>query len=327
MQAFIMAVTDCRTYIPIALLIFAQIFFYLPLAMFRNIHKLSGTALIADAFILIGIIYIAYLEIGHLNTYGLGDIKLFNETKFPLLIGTAVFAFEGVGLVIPITEAMREPEKFPKVLSAVMIFVALLFASAGALSYATFGSDIQTVVLVNLPQDDRFVNVVQFLYSVAIMLSTPLQLFPAVRIMEQGIFSTSGKYSNRVKWQKNSFRSLTVLGCSLVSWAGARDLDKFVSLVGSTACVPLCFCYPALLHYRACAQTRWEKAIDITLVTFGVITAVYTGVQTVSLGRSARSAFTDARIRRLTCSHTPRLARRRSLGDALCHRDARFDDR
>jgi len=44
---------------------------------------------------------------------------------------TAVFSFEGVGLVIPITEAMKEPERFPAVLSAVMVFVALLFGGAG----------------------------------------------------------------------------------------------------------------------------------------------------------------------------------------------------
>lgn len=113
------------------------------------------------------------------------------------------------------------------------------------------------------------------------MLSTPLQLFPAVRIMEQGIFSKSGKYSNRVKWQKNIFRSLSVLGCAIISWAGARDLDKFVSLIGSTACVPLCFCYPAMLHYKACAKTRKAKVIDGALIFFGATMAVYTSIQTV----------------------------------------------
>lgn len=280
--AFILAVTDCRVYIPVALMIFSQILVYLPLAMFRNIHKLSGTALVADAFILIGIVYIFSEEIIQLKNHGLGDIVLFNEKNFPLLIGTAVFSFEGVGLVIPITEAMKEPERFPAVLSGVMIFVALLFGGAGALGYAAYGKDISTVVLVNLPQENRFVNVVQFLYSIAIMLSTPLQLFPAVRIMEQGIFDVkSGKYSNRVKWQKNIFRSLTVLGCALISWAGARDLDKFVSLIGSSACVPLCFCYPPLLHLKAVAKTRKARALDITLITFGVVMAVYTTVQTV----------------------------------------------
>lgn len=153
--AFILAVTDCRVYIPVALMIFAQIAVYLPLAMFRNIQKLSGTALVADAFILIGIVYIFSQEIIQLKNHGLGEIVLFNKQNFPLLIGwvvpkrppvivaldipltpvaslsTAVFSFEGVGLVIPITEAMKEPERFPGVLSGVMVLVALLFGGAG----------------------------------------------------------------------------------------------------------------------------------------------------------------------------------------------------
>lgn len=86
-QAFVLAVSNCKMYIPIAVLIFGQIIFYLPLAMFRDIHKLSGTALVADAFILIGIVYIVYLEVGHLHSFGLGDIVLFNKHSFPLLVG------------------------------------------------------------------------------------------------------------------------------------------------------------------------------------------------------------------------------------------------
>jgi proton-coupled amino acid transporter len=54
LQAFILAVSDCRTYISIKYLILAQLAVFLPLAMIRNLAKLSGTALIADAFILIG---------------------------------------------------------------------------------------------------------------------------------------------------------------------------------------------------------------------------------------------------------------------------------
>lgn len=72
--------------------------------------------------------------------------------------------------LIPITEAMKEPHKFPKVLTFVMIGVALLFAGFGIMGYAAYGSDIQTVVIVNLPQDKKFVQVVQFLYTIAIVL-------------------------------------------------------------------------------------------------------------------------------------------------------------
>lgn len=118
---------------------------------------------------------------------------------------------------------------------------AVLFAGAGVLSYAAYGSHVKTVVISNLPQDRKFVHAVQFLYSLAILLSTPLQLFPAVRIMENGLFVKSGKKNSKVKWQKNVFRAATVVGCMMLSWLGSDDLDKFVSFIGSFACIPLCF--------------------------------------------------------------------------------------
>lgn len=128
----------------------------------------------------------------------------------------------------------------------------VLFAGAGVLSYLAYGSKVQTVIILNLPQDQKFVQVVcnppavfmhlltfsiqvQFLYSMAILLSIPLQLFPAVRIMENGLFTRSGKLDPRVKWQKNAFRCVVVGGCTLISWLGAADLDKFVAFVGSFA--------------------------------------------------------------------------------------------
>lgn len=55
--------------------------------MIRNIQKLSGTALIADAFILFGLVYIFSNEIAVLADNGLADVKWFNAQDFPLLIG------------------------------------------------------------------------------------------------------------------------------------------------------------------------------------------------------------------------------------------------
>ena len=48
--------------------------------------------------------------------------------------------------------------------------------------------------------------------------------------------------------------------------------------------VPLCYVYPPILHYKACARTRREKAADIALMTFGVVAAVYTTAQTIKVG-------------------------------------------
>ncbi|KAI0067192.1 hypothetical protein BV25DRAFT_1795537 [Artomyces pyxidatus] len=283
LQAFVMAATRCATLIPVQYLILMQLVIFLPLALIRSLAKLSTTALVADAFILAGLVYIFSSEVAVIADRGIAKVALFNPRDFPLLIGTAVFSFEGIGLVIPITDSMREPHKFPAVLSGVMIFLLVLFGGAGALSYLAFGAEIQTVVIVNLDASSRLTQAVQFLYSLAILLSVPLQLFPAVRIMENGLFTSSGKADPKIKWQKNAFRFCVVMGCTMLSWAGAADLDKFVAFVGSFACVPLCFVYPAMLHYKACAHTRRQKIADIALGVFGMIAAFYTTFQTVLL--------------------------------------------
>lgn len=248
LQAFILAVSRCRTLIDIKFMVLMQLIIFLPLSLIRDITKLGGTALVADVFIMGGLIYLYYFDITTLADNGVSDIIEFNSRDWTLFIGTAIFTFEGIGLILPIQESMKKPKKFPKVLAIVMVIITVLFVSMGATSYAAFGSSTRTVVLLNLPQDDKFVNAVQFLYSLAILLSTPLQLFPAIRILENELFTRSGKYNAWIKWQKNVFRFIIVIGCALLAWGGAGDLDKFVALVGSFACVPLVYVYPVSTH-------------------------------------------------------------------------------
>ncbi|TAQ87866.1 hypothetical protein B7494_g3828 [Chlorociboria aeruginascens] len=245
LQAFVLAVSDCKTWIDIKWMILMQMAVFLPFSLLRDISKLGITALIADAFILIGLIYLYYYDILTIvRQHGMSDIINFNPKDWTLFIGTAIFTFEGIGLIIPIQESMMNPKKFPPVLGGVMIIISVVFISMGALSYAAYGSATETVVLLNLPQDDKMVNGVQFLYSLAILLSTPLQIFPAIRITENELFTRSGKYNPYIKWQKNSFRFFVVILCAGIAWVGANDLDKFVALVGSFACVPLVYIYP-----------------------------------------------------------------------------------
>lgn len=248
LQAFILAVSNCRTWIDIKFMVLMQLVIFLPLSLIRDISKLAATALIADFLILLGLVYLYYYNILTIVTnHGVSDIVNFNSRDWTLFIGTAIFTFEGIGLIIPIQESMKNPKKFPPVLGGVMIVITIIFVSMGALSYAAYGSSTKTVVLLNLPQDDKFVNAVQFLYSLAILLSTPLQLFPAIRIAENELFTRSGKYNPYIKWQKNIFRFFLVMVCALIAWGGAGDLDKFVALVGSFACVPLVYVYPVSL--------------------------------------------------------------------------------
>lgn len=248
LQAFILAVSKCRTYIPIGYIILMQMVIFLPFSLLRKINAFKGAALVAELFIVVGLIVLYYYDVSAIVSAGLADIALFNRNDWTLFIGTAIFTFEGIGLIIPIQEGMKDPSKLPRVLGLVMVIITVVFTSMGALSYAAFGSATKTVIISNLPQDNKVVNAVQFLYSLAIMLSTPLQIHPAIDILSLKIWERSGKNDLRLKWKKNIFRFGMVVLCALIAWVGANDLDKFVALVGSFACVPLVYIYPVSKH-------------------------------------------------------------------------------
>lgn len=75
----------------------------------------------------------------------------------PLFFGTAIFAFEGIALVLPLKNAMKKPKLFARpsgVLNVGMIFVASLFILMGFVSYWKWGEGVAGTVTVNLPETD-----------------------------------------------------------------------------------------------------------------------------------------------------------------------------
>ncbi|KAF8849108.1 hypothetical protein BDZ45DRAFT_680763 [Acephala macrosclerotiorum] len=270
--------------ISIKTLIAIQVLVLVPLAFIRNISKLGGVALLADLFILLGLGYIYYFDISSIAKLGVNDtVQLFNPRDFTLTIGSAIFTFEGIGLILPIQSSMKQPEKFERLLYIVMLIITIVFASVGALSYMTFGETTTVEIISNLPQDSKVVNAVQFLYSLAVLAGDPVQLFPAMRIVENSLFGhRSGKRDPTTKWRKNAFRTSIVILCGVVSALGAADLDKFVALIGSFACVPLVYIYPAFLHFKGVAEHKYVKMGDVLLMSVGLVAMIYTTAVTIA---------------------------------------------
>jgi solute carrier family 36 (proton-coupled amino acid transporter) len=244
--SFFLAVSKGSTPLSTNALIAIQLAMLIPLAIIRNISKLGPAALLADVCILVDLTYIWYYDISTIASHGLSKtVELFNPHHFTLTVGSAIFTFEGIGLLLPIQLSMREPEEFRRLLYIVMFLIAIIFTSVGALCYAVFGSKTQTEVISNFPQSSKLVNAVQFLYSLAVLVGT-------------------------------------VLVCGVIAALGANDLDKFVALIGSFACVPLVYIHPALLHYRGTAESRLVAVGDILLMVVGLGAMMYTTSITLS---------------------------------------------
>ena len=91
------------------------------------------------------------------------DLTNFRERNFtsslhqlPLFFGTAIFAFEGIALVLPLQNSMKIPRDFSKcfgVLNVGMVFVTFIFLSFGGIGYWKYGEDTQGSLTLNLPMD------------------------------------------------------------------------------------------------------------------------------------------------------------------------------
>jgi len=68
---------------------------------------------------------------------------------------------------------MKQPQTFDFLLHTVMAIITIVFTVVSFFSYTTPGADTRTGTISNLPQDDKFINTVQFLYSLTVLVGTP----------------------------------------------------------------------------------------------------------------------------------------------------------
>ncbi|KAJ2154969.1 hypothetical protein GGH19_003578 [Coemansia sp. RSA 1807] len=279
--------SGCRVQLSTEFWVLVQMLVFVPLALIRQIRYFAPVALVANVLIIVSLGYLLGFDLWAISTHGPAPFVNYNPARFPLLVGTAVYSFEGVTLVIPILESLRDKRSFSRVLTLAIMLCLGLFLCVGSLSYLTFGDRVEAVVLLNLPNTSAWTLLVQILYSVAILFSMPLQLFPAVRIMEAMMFVRSGRDFKSIKWQKNVFRTLCVLLIAMCAIFGADQLDNVVALVGSFCLVPLSFIYPASMHLRAVAQTRRTRIKDSLLIGIGVVAMAYvTYISVITWGTS-----------------------------------------
>jgi proton-coupled amino acid transporter len=170
--------------IEVAHLVLLQAILFVPFSLVRKIKEFSITSFLGDLFILIAIGFIIGCDTFIISENGINpNITQFNLQKFPTFLGTAIFAYEGIGMILPIGNEMKQPKRFGSVLSVVMASLSIVFLLVGGLSYLTFGESVDQVVLKNLPES-IWLDVVQVFYIIAIIFSVPLNAFPALALIE-----------------------------------------------------------------------------------------------------------------------------------------------
>ena len=79
---------------------------------------------------------------------------------------------------------MKEPEKFPAIMRNVLIAVISILVLFSVAAYEAFGTTIRDMVTLNLPHDN-LTSSVQLLYCFGLLGSYPMQVMPALNIVEK----------------------------------------------------------------------------------------------------------------------------------------------
>lgn len=124
--------------------------------LLRNLKYLAPFSMMANILVAAGLGITFYYIFSDLPS--MGERPNFVEiTKLPIFFGTAIFALEGIGVVMPLENNMKTPTHFigcPGVLNFGMFFVVLLYACVGFFGYLKYGDLTEASITLNLPQDE-----------------------------------------------------------------------------------------------------------------------------------------------------------------------------
>lgn len=193
-------------------------------------------------------------------------------STIPYGIGVAIYAFEGVGMVVPLEAEADKKHKFGRILGLALFFIALTYGGFGLLGYFAFGSGTRDIITLNMGRN--WVTIlVQLALCLNLFFTFPLMMNPVHEVVESRF--NGGQYSFVA-------RSLSVFLTTLFALFVPNFAD-FLSLVGSSVCCALGFVLPATFHFIACRKDCSLGFVisDVLIICFGTVFAVIGTISSV----------------------------------------------
>lgn len=154
-----------------------------------------------------------------------------------------MFAFEGIGTVLPILEEMRtldRPQRFHKVVDCSYAAAFVFYVLIGSLGYLAYGAQTEDVILFNFP--DSLLTVTTTRSMALMMLFTAVvQIYPIHRVADAAARRVSRRAKAVSTLERFALRGLVTLVPAALACV-APDVAPIVDIVGAS-----CFSFLGLL--------------------------------------------------------------------------------
>ncbi|CAH0629113.1 unnamed protein product [Chrysodeixis includens] len=177
--------------------------------------------------------------------------------KWPLFLSTAIFAMEGINVVMPVENEMAKPQHFlgcPSVLNVTMVFVAALYGVVGIFGYLKYGEGVLGSITLNLPEGETLALTAKVLVAIAVLFTYCLQMYAPMDIIWTRI-----KCRVRKDYHNTSqivLRTVSVV-LTVVLAVAVPDLELLIGLVGAIFFSTLGLLIPVVVQ----TVHRWERGL------------------------------------------------------------------
>ena len=163
-----------------------------------------------------------------------------------------------------------------------IITLVIVYIAFDELCYFTWGSDMNEPIITQmLPADSVTVILIKFMYSLNLLCSYAIFIYPANIVFEQWLCKCFAKDRTRLYWAQNFSRFVVTLLAAVLGVTLASKIDKFLGLIGSFLCAPLAMTFPAVLHLKHSAKTGGDKALGLFILGISICIFFFCSIQTL----------------------------------------------
>jgi sodium-coupled neutral amino acid transporter 11 len=232
----------------------------LPLAMLRNMAKLSKTSLLSLASVVVILCVVVTRAIT-----GPGNTRVpvtpeelalkFVDGGFFSAIGVIAFAFVCHHACFIVFNTLRDntEERWAKTVHLSLITATSVMWVLAVCAFFTFRGVMSSSFLTNYSTEDQLANFMRCLFAVAQTLTYPLELFVARHAIHAIVFPAQ-------RWTEKQHYTITLLlwGSSLAIALNVADLGAVLELTGGIAAVSIGFVLPPILHFKMTPELNWK---------------------------------------------------------------------
>lgn len=310
----------------------------IPLSWISDIRKLTITNVMATLLILYGLTSVVLMAVwegmkridqDEATWVWLANAQTlppFTETWF-LFVGTSFFMMEGsITLLVPLQEAVFLPQdrqRFPRVnqqVTSSIVVVYIVFALVCVLGLSRpGGGHLPTALTAALPETALgwWTPSIQAAYAVAVLLTFPLQAFPATQVTSRLLFGPDDTNKAPVgdgndddddvdattakPWfgRQQVLSTTVTIALGLIAYVAIDYLGNVVSILGSLFGIPLALVFPPLMHNSLVLDSksgRQNAAVSDMTKARNVTVARITNYIVVCMGLCAMMAASMATI-------------------------------